>query len=424
MARRLGEILIAKGLLTNQELDQALQTQLMSGGHLGTSLLDLGFIDERTLGETLAEMQGLGAVTRETLRKIPRSVIKLLPAALAEKHLAIPLKLEGNTLYLAVAAPNRLSKLSAALGYKIVPRIAPEVRIYEALDKHYGIPRRPRYARLCRDLDARPPKARTPVTAEATVGPPIPSTAPPGHDPTVPNEVLVDLPGATYGYGRDWREIAERLESEKPAGEKRPRTKRGSKKRGSKKSRGKRTGKKRGSRKRSAKVARSSRKSSPLGRLEEVLDRMCRAECKEDLAEAYLDYVSDDLATCMLCSVKAGTAKVWDCRGLDLEPEAVGGLRWTVSAGSVFPLLLGNSHYHGPVPDDPGCRHFYRTLKMAPPQELLLCPTYVNDRLVVIFYGDAGTSEIGGPIDTYVQLGEKLSLAMQSLILKMKIRAV
>jgi hypothetical protein len=48
----------------------------------------------------------------------------------------------------------------------------------------------------------------------------------------------------------------------------------------------------------------------------------------------------------------------------------------------------------------------------------------VNDRLVVIFYGDAGSSKIKGPIDKYLSLGEKLSLAMRMLILKMKIRAV
>ena len=126
----------------------------------------------------------------------------------------------------------------------------------------------------------------------------------------------------------------------------------------------------------------------------------------------------------MLLSVKARTVRIWDCRGLDLEPEAISGLRWMLNAGSIFTLLLGNTHYQGPVPDDLGCRHFYATLRMDTPKEVLLYPVYVNDRLVVIFYGDAGPGKIKGPTDTHLLLGEKLSLAMRTVILKMKIHAV
>jgi hypothetical protein len=406
MSKRLGETLIAKGLLTEQELEQALQTQLISGGHLGTSLLDLEFIDEQTLGETLAKMQRLDLATRETLRDIPRPVIRLLSADLAEKHLAIPIKVEGNTLHLAVAAPKTLAALSSKTGYKIVPWIAPEIRIFEALETHYGIPRRPRYLRLCREIDVRPPKVRTPVAVGAAVGPSISGTDRRDRDSATEAEVFIDLPGADSGYGQDWRLIAERLESEEQTDQKKPRKKRRRKKKSSSRPRTR------------------ARKSSPEKRLENVLDRMCRAESKEDLSEAFLDYVSAKLATCMLLSVKSRTVRIWDCRGLDLEPETISGLRWMLNAGSIFTLLLGNTHYQGPVPDDLGCRHFYATLRMDTPKEVLLYPVYVNDKLVVIFYGDAGPGKIKGPTDTHLLLGEKLSLAMRTVILKMKIRAV
>jgi hypothetical protein len=41
-----------------------------------------------------------------------------------------------------------------------------------------------------------------------------------------------------------------------------------------------------------------------------------------------------------------------------------------LNAGSIFTLLLGNTHYQGPVPDDLGCRHFYATLRMDTPKEV------------------------------------------------------
>ena len=40
MPKKLGEILVGQGLLTQPQLDEALQVQLISGGHLGTSLID------------------------------------------------------------------------------------------------------------------------------------------------------------------------------------------------------------------------------------------------------------------------------------------------------------------------------------------------------------------------------------------------
>jgi hypothetical protein len=405
MSKRLGEALIAKGLLNPRELDEALQAQLISGGHLGTSLLDLGFIDERSLGETLAEMQRLNLATRETLDEIPRGVLDLLPAQLAERHLAVPIKVEDNTLHLAAADPKNLAALSLKTGYKIVPWVAPEIRIYEALEKHYGIPRRPRYVRLSKEIAERPRRARKPVAAGAVKASSISPVAPQDSDPTAEREAFIDMPGTDFGYGQDWRVIAERLESEEPKSTKKPRKNRRRKKSGSRRRAG-------------------TRKTSTPRRLEDVLDRMCQADSKDEISTAFLDYVTNKFETCMLLSVKSRMVRIWDGRGLDLEPETISGLRWMLGAGSIFTLLLGNDHYKGPVPDDAGCRHFYATLRMDAPKEALLYPVYVNDRLVVIFYGDAGSSKIKGPIDKVLLLGEKLSLAMRMLILKMKIRSL
>ena len=55
MAMRLGEILMEQGLLTEQQLEMALTSQLLCGGHLGTSLIELGFLDEGTLGMILSK---------------------------------------------------------------------------------------------------------------------------------------------------------------------------------------------------------------------------------------------------------------------------------------------------------------------------------------------------------------------------------
>ncbi len=91
MPLRLGERLVADGLLTQVQVDEALQNQLLSGGTIGTSLLDLGFVDEDVLGEILADILRVGHVSRERLKNIPDRVIARLPGRLSEKHHAVPI---------------------------------------------------------------------------------------------------------------------------------------------------------------------------------------------------------------------------------------------------------------------------------------------------------------------------------------------
>ena len=67
MSRRLGERLIADGLVTEEQVNEALQNQLLSGGTIGTSLLDLGFVDEGVLGDTLASLLRVSHADRTRL---------------------------------------------------------------------------------------------------------------------------------------------------------------------------------------------------------------------------------------------------------------------------------------------------------------------------------------------------------------------
>ncbi len=349
------------------------------------SLLDLGYINERALGESLAEIKRINLATRETLGEIPQSVIDLLPAMLAEKYLAVPIKVEANTLHVAVVGPKKLSALSSRIGYRIVPWIAPELRVYEALETYYGIPRRPRYARLCKEIDDESFQKNRALTASRLQQAPAAEAV---AESAIGSDVHIDIPEADFGYGKDWRTIADKLYNE-------------------------------GDEARLQKTTRQPRWIE----IDEALDRICAADYKEEVSEGLLDFASQRLKTCMLLSVRSQLARIWDCRGLELGTETIRGLRWPLIGGSIFALLLGRSYYRGPVPDDAACRHFYGTLRMKAPAEVLLCPSYVNDRLVAIFYGDGGPDGIEGDTELYRLLGDKLSLAMNLLILKMKIRS-
>lgn len=390
MPLRLGERLVADGLLTQVQVDEALQNQLLSGGTIGTSLLDLGFLDEDVLGEMLAGILRVGHVNREQLKGIPDRVIAKLPRFLAEKHHAVPIAFKEQTLHVAAAHPKLVVSLSRKSGYKIVTWLAPEIRIYEALENYYGVAMRPRYVRIVRDLDARrvsqAQKLREVVAASVSTKAIL---EPRAEEPTN------DLP-EDFGYGRDWRVVAAELDEddafdidrdERCAAKRKP-------------------------------VSRTK-----FRRIENVFEHFCDANFKEELFEATLGYVSQKLETCILFGVRSQLAHVLDWRSDRLAREDVEKLRIPVGGGSIFGLLLGRSFYHGSLEDNDVYRRFYSMLKVDPPVELLLLPVYVNDRLVAVVYGDNGDRPIDEETTHYRLLAEKLSTAFNLLILKMKIRA-
>jgi len=389
MPQRLGERLIAEGLLTQAQVDEALQDQLLSGGTIGTSLLDLGHVDEDVLGARLADILRVGHISREQLRDVPADVIERLPANLAEKHQAIPIDFTDKTLHVAAVHPKLLASLSRITGYKIVTWLAPEVRIHEALESYYGISLRPRYVRIIKDLDSRRENQNRRFREEVAATVSAKAVLDPGVD-----ETPVDRP-EEYGYGRDWRSIAAELDDE-----------------------GVECG-------RDNKVAdrRDLDPRADFDPIGNVLERYCEANFKEELFEATIEHLSRKLDTCILFGVRSQLAHVWEWRSEKLSRTDVEKLRIPVGSGSIFGLLLGRTFFRGELEDNDAYRLFYTLLKTDPPRELLLLPIYVNDRLVAVMYGDNGDKLIDEETAHYQLLAEKLSAAFNLLILKMKIRA-
>ncbi|MEJ2469748.1 MAG: hypothetical protein P8Y91_03955 [Desulfuromonadales bacterium] len=148
MAIRLGELLRKQNLLTQEQLEEALQTQVLFGGKLGTILIEMKLISEEALTEILAKQLGVPCVKPGMLQNIPNDVIRILSSELAEKHKVIPVSLDGRKLTLAMADPHDLKsidEISFRTSYIIKPVLALEVRLIYALEKYYGIKAKTRH---------------------------------------------------------------------------------------------------------------------------------------------------------------------------------------------------------------------------------------------------------------------------------------
>src|SRR5579864_389651 len=102
---RVGDMLVEAGVISKAQLNEALRHQAHHGGRLGTNLVELGFIDEKTLATFLAKQLSLSAVTAASIDRIKREVLDLVPATVAEKLHAIPIREDAGKLWVALTDP-------------------------------------------------------------------------------------------------------------------------------------------------------------------------------------------------------------------------------------------------------------------------------------------------------------------------------
>ena len=134
---RLGDLLLAEGLVTREQLQKALDEQRQSGTRVGYNLVKLGFIQEVDLVRCLARQSKMPAVDLAKF-EVDAKLAKLIPADIATKHLVLALKREGRTLTVAMADPTNLGvieDLKFITRYEIFPVIAGEFTLKNLLEK-------------------------------------------------------------------------------------------------------------------------------------------------------------------------------------------------------------------------------------------------------------------------------------------------
>jgi type IV pilus assembly protein PilB len=139
--KRIGQILVDLGLVTEQQLATMLEEQSNRGGELlGKVGVALGFYTDEQLGEALAEQWGTTFVTLYD-RQIPPDVIHAISEPMAQLYRVVPLALDGSRLTVATAEPQKIQiadELRTLLGYDIHVCVATDAEIQKAIDKLYS----------------------------------------------------------------------------------------------------------------------------------------------------------------------------------------------------------------------------------------------------------------------------------------------
>lgn len=141
MALKLGALLLSAGIITEEQLEEAMQSQVMFGGKLGTNLVDLGFLTEDYLARFLGQQLKVPFCSGDQLKNLPDKTIAALPKELALRFKAIPISENNNDLRLAMVNPNNMQAIEEIIfstKKKVLPLIAPEMEINKALTRYYG----------------------------------------------------------------------------------------------------------------------------------------------------------------------------------------------------------------------------------------------------------------------------------------------
>ena len=421
MSRKLGETLVDAGKITEAQLHRALTAQLIFGGHLGTSLLELGYLDEETLGETLSALFGAPYADVDMISRVPYSVVRSLPARLVEKHKVVPLKLEGRILHLAMIDPKNLlalDEISFVTGYRIMPWVSPEVRVLQVLEKYYNMDRTQRFTTLARELSrlrSRREKLRplageeqdldtdrmatgvASVAGSANAGLRVGNGA--ASASRAPAEPVIDH-WEKYGYGRSWRDVAEAIEGESAdvgpeveEADTRPQP-----------------------------AARP--KPAPAPSLAEASRGLAAAESVDGIVSTILGYTGTRIRRSIFFVVRGDRALGWVGRGGGMSESLVKSLSVPLQEPqSVFVLTSdGRSHYLGPLPQLMATGVLYAALAVRAPRTVLVVPILVKGRITGYLYGDGEDQEIRSlDIPDLLTLCGRASLALQILILRNKI---
>lgn len=410
MAPKLSDLLFSEGLLTPQQLEEALQSQVIYGGRLGTNLVEMNMVKETDVIRCLSKLLERPFVSAEQLMSVPPGIIELIPKEVAEKFKIIPVSLEKRRLTVAMLQPSDLAAIDAIsfmTGYTILPVVSSELRILQALENYYGIKREIRFINLSGVSGSR---SRSDVPPDPVIKEEV---VPDWFDHLNTSPVVVPEVHGTYGDRSDSMspernrtvitEIQESdpglidifEEAENPGLDECPPEQ--------------------------LPTAVHSGQLDPLS--QEVPGSVLTVTSERDaIAKAVADYIYQNAENIALFMVQGGMAAGLKARIRKKVVEGFESFQLPLDELSALKVVAdtGNS-YIGPITETAGTQKLFAALgRGVPAASTLLIPLMMMGRVVMIFYLDAG-KELAKDLESLQKTADLADLAsdiLQPLLLQ------
>ncbi len=138
---RLGEILVRKNLISEEQLTNLLEEQKNSGKMLGRILVDNNILGEAELLDCLAESMGVSKIDLSDEDAIDYDAVSIIPERMARRFNVICVGKENNTLIVATSNPSdvvAIDNIKIATGYDVRPVLTLKEQITETLGNAYS----------------------------------------------------------------------------------------------------------------------------------------------------------------------------------------------------------------------------------------------------------------------------------------------
>jgi hypothetical protein len=367
--KRLGEILIAKGMVSPDGLRSGLEACRRHGGRLGTWLVRLGLISEAKLLDALAEQSGCPPATTLQLATAPSDVRAVIPPAFGRRNLVVAFGRHGRNLDVALIRPNDLllvDEISKVTGLIPRPHVATEAALTAAL-------------------------------ALPGASAPLPSAPPP--------------PGPPQGSVREWRQFWQ-LESSPPElmraleapTHKGPAT-----------------------------TAATFPHLTPLTaatgpvtprETQDLADALSAATHRDQVAGLVLAHLAGMAYRVALFSVYQNKVMGWAAHGQSIVEEDFHTLILPLDRPSLFLNLAKGVDIHvGSVGGGEGNDLLLDAIGPPPPKEAVVVPVRVRGKTAGFLWLDQGEESVGEiSIPNVQEVGRLIGLALEILVLRQKVR--
>jgi hypothetical protein len=412
---RLGELLLEEKLITADALEEALESQVVHGGRLGTNLVELGLVSEEDLARMLGKLHNVAHASGEMVPD-PRAM-ELVDLNHADQKDYLPMRVDATRMSVAVVDPHDIATLDALAfqtSRRVVPVIIPEFRMNQA-QRRYCKSFRPMRAidmnslRPSRTLKGAEAKAEaepagdliseeefqslyaqalhggeesaaeeelllTEEVVEEVRAPRPAPVAPPAPPAPPPVQVQVPVPPPVMAEEQAPLPMLPPLGLEAPPPPVAP-----------------------------PPVA------APLTPMSfaEAQAALSRSSDREEVATTVLRYAVSKWKRCLLLSVQGSLVTGWRGMGKGVREAAVRRIGIRLSGPGTFKLVHDTrSHYVGPVRRDASSGLLYKLLGGDYPTTAVILPLLVRGKLVHMLYVDNGPGQLTTP-----DVGELLILS-------------
>jgi hypothetical protein len=376
---QLGQLLLEEKRLTPAQLEEALETQVIHGGRLGTNLVELGFVPEAEVARVLGRQQNMPYASGEMVPD--PAALAVAPVAFYDDNDVMPMRVDATRLTVVVTDSKRLEALDALAfkaGKRLVQVLVPEFRMNQLLRKHAKAfrPMRPIDMNTLRPSKRKADEQRKPADVSDLIN---------------EDDFAKLYAAAASGEGADVIE-GQVIEEAAPI---------------------------------TADLAPVAPAPTPLTFVQ-AQQALQTSQGRDDIAHVVLRFAISKFRRALLLSVQGDLLSGWRGLGQGVTDRTVLKIGVSLREANSFKLVRDlRSHFVGPMKQTSGMDVFYKILGKGYPSTAVVMPLLVRSKPVHLLYVDNGPGQLTPPdVGELLIVSQSVSRSYEALIRQRKMVAM